>query len=78
MEQLRALLGELEANLNPTWLCDGFLRDPILVKNAFLPVGKEVAAVAPTGTVADMSLRPADQQPGMLDALGSVLCNGSH
>jgi hypothetical protein len=72
MEQLRTLLGELEANLDPAWLCAGFSRDPLLAKNAFLPIGKEVAAIAPTGTVADMSLRPADQQPGAIDAQTSV------
>lgn len=75
LEALRARLGELEANLKPAWLCAGFAREPLLVKGAFLPVGREVAAVAPYGAAVDMSLRPADQHPG---ARTTVVATSAH
>ena len=66
---LRRLLGELEGNLQAAWLSDGFTKEPLLVRNAFLPVGKEVAARALPGQTGSMRLRPADEFPGVLFAL---------
>jgi hypothetical protein len=65
LRTLRTLLGALEANLKENWLSSGFEREPILVKNAFNPVGKEVAANPPEGMhVEHMRLRPADVHHG--------------
>lgn len=66
MEQLRELLGTLEANLRPEWLSTAFKCTPPLVRHAFNAVGREVAAVPPAGSNDDMSLREADQHPGAL------------
>lgn len=68
MEDLRRLLGELEKNLKVEWLCSSFVREPLLVKNCFNPVGTEVAAVPLVGSNDDMTLREADQHPGALSA----------
>lgn len=65
LEELRQLLGALEHNLRKGWLSPTYIREPVLVKKAFNPVGKEVAAVALASQNECMRLRPADVHPGM-------------
>jgi len=65
LEELRKLLGALEHNLRKGWLSPTYIREPVLVKKAFNPVGKEVAAVALASQNDCMRLRPADVHPGM-------------
>lgn len=72
LEQLRQLLGALEHNLQKGWLSPTYIRDPVLVKKAFNPVGREVAAVALASQNECMRLRPADVHPGARIALSAT------
>jgi hypothetical protein len=69
--ELRSLLGTLENNLRDTWLCSTYVREPQLVKNAFIPTGREVAAIPLSSQHESMRLRPADVHPGDLSLFSS-------
>lgn len=66
LPELRQLLGMLENNLRDTWLCPTYIREPQLVKNAFIPTGREVAAIPLSAQHESMRLRPADVHHGAL------------
>ena len=63
--ELRRLLGDLEASLKGEWLSKEYVRQPVLVKGTYLPIGKEVA-VGPTATAHAENLRATDAVAGAL------------
>lgn len=58
---LRACLGALEASLNDDHLSGMFARDPLLVKGAWVAVGREVASAVP-GPLTGQPLQLADDE----------------
>lgn len=58
---LRLCLGQLEAALNDDHLSGAFARDPLLVKGAWVAVGREVASGVP-GPLTGQPLQLADDE----------------
>jgi hypothetical protein len=54
--QLRTCLGQLESALDGTALDSAFNREPLLVKEAWIPIGEEVATAMPGSSAAEMIL----------------------
>ena len=63
--QLRELLGDIEIAVQQTCIHCSFMRDPLLVKGAWITVGSEVATAAPGSSFADQLLSP-DSKGGLL------------
>lgn len=70
---LRTCLGQLEAALNDDHLSGAFARDPLLVKGAWVAVGREVASAVPGPlTGQPLQLADDDERPTVEAVRGTV------
>lgn len=64
LQEMKHLMGELEAHIEKNHIHSGFSVDPLLVKGAWISTGNEVATAMPGSTIADVMLSPGANMIG--------------